>query len=87
MVQGLYSGWRAQRDTAVIAIPAAGDERFELEVEMACNSWAGDDPEPEPGVDRDRLRSSGRGFLEPIADNDTDRGRALNRRVEVKLVN
>ncbi len=39
------------------------------------------------GVDRDRLRSSGRGFLEPIADNDTDRGRALNRRVEVKVIN
>jgi len=53
VVQGLYSGWRAQRDTAVIASPAAGDERFELEVEMACNSWAGDDPEPEPGVDRE----------------------------------
>jgi outer membrane protein OmpA-like peptidoglycan-associated protein len=37
------------------------------------------------GVARERLRSSGRGFLEPLADNDTDRGRALNRRVEVKL--
>ena len=37
------------------------------------------------GIARDRLRSSGRGFLEPIADNDSERGRALNRRVEVKL--
>ena len=39
------------------------------------------------GIERQRLRSSGRGFLEPIADNDTERGRALNRRVEVKLIN
>ena len=39
------------------------------------------------GVERERLRSSGRGLLEPLADNDTDRGRALNRRVEVKLAN
>src|SRR4029079_9178465 len=30
---------------------AAGGERVELAVEMACNSWAGDDPEPTPGVD------------------------------------
>jgi outer membrane protein OmpA-like peptidoglycan-associated protein len=37
------------------------------------------------GVERERLHTSGRGFLEPLADNDTDRGRALNRRVEVKL--
>ena len=37
----------------MIASPAAGGERLELEVEMACNSWAGDDPEPEPGVDRE----------------------------------
>ena len=39
------------------------------------------------GVDRERLRSSGRGLLEPIADNDSEQGRALNRRVEVKAVN
>jgi outer membrane protein OmpA-like peptidoglycan-associated protein len=39
------------------------------------------------GIARERLRSSGRGFLEPIATNDTDAGRALNRRVEVKSLN
>lgn len=38
------------------------------------------------GVGIARLRSDGRGFLEPIADNSTDSGRALNRRVEVKAV-
>jgi outer membrane protein OmpA-like peptidoglycan-associated protein len=38
------------------------------------------------GIPRERLRSSGRGYLEPIATNDTVEGRALNRRVEVKAV-
>jgi outer membrane protein OmpA-like peptidoglycan-associated protein len=38
------------------------------------------------GVDSGRLRSDGRGLMEPIADNTTEWGRALNRRVEVKAV-
>jgi outer membrane protein OmpA-like peptidoglycan-associated protein len=38
------------------------------------------------GIQRDRLRSSGRGFTEPIADNATAEGRGLNRRVEVKAI-
>jgi outer membrane protein OmpA-like peptidoglycan-associated protein len=38
------------------------------------------------GIARDRLRSSGRGFTEPLADNATAEGRALNRRVEVKAM-
>ena len=51
VLQGLYSGWRALRTVAPVLEPAAGGERVELAVEMACNSWAGDDPEPTPGVD------------------------------------
>jgi outer membrane protein OmpA-like peptidoglycan-associated protein len=39
------------------------------------------------GVESGRLRSDGRGLMEPIADNATDPGRALNRRVEVKAIN
>jgi outer membrane protein OmpA-like peptidoglycan-associated protein len=38
------------------------------------------------GADRARLGSSGRGLLEPIADNATEQGRALNRRVEVRAL-
>jgi outer membrane protein OmpA-like peptidoglycan-associated protein len=38
------------------------------------------------GVDPSRLRSSGRGFAEPIADNASVVGRALNRRVEVRAL-
>ncbi len=52
VVQGLYSGWRALRASAPVVNPADGGERLELEVEMACNSWAGDEPDPDPGVDR-----------------------------------
>jgi OOP family OmpA-OmpF porin len=35
------------------------------------------------GVSADQLRAIGRGEAEPIASNDTDRGRASNRRVEL----
>lgn len=37
------------------------------------------------GVTASRLRTTGRGELEPVASNDTDAGRALNRRVEVAI--
>jgi outer membrane protein OmpA-like peptidoglycan-associated protein len=39
------------------------------------------------GVDSGRLRADGRGLMEPIADNTSESGRALNRRVEVKASN
>jgi outer membrane protein OmpA-like peptidoglycan-associated protein len=37
------------------------------------------------GVSDNRLRTLGRGATEPIATNDTEAGRALNRRVEVAI--
>jgi outer membrane protein OmpA-like peptidoglycan-associated protein len=37
------------------------------------------------GVERQRLRPSGRGEAEPIESNDTDAGRQQNRRVEVAI--
>lgn len=37
------------------------------------------------GVPRERIRTEGRGLHEPIASNDTEEGRQLNRRVEVVI--
>ncbi|MAD61261.1 MAG: hypothetical protein CMH49_07110 [Myxococcales bacterium] len=38
------------------------------------------------GVEIDRLESAGYGDQRPIASNDTDKGRALNRRVDFRIV-
>jgi outer membrane protein OmpA-like peptidoglycan-associated protein/Tol biopolymer transport system component len=40
----------------------------------------------EGGVDPGRLRPKGYGEREPVADNETDTGRALNRRTELKIL-
>jgi len=37
------------------------------------------------GVDASRLVSRGKGFADPIADNNTEAGRAENRRLEIRL--
>jgi len=37
------------------------------------------------GIPDSRLQSEGRGMDEPISSNDTERGRALNRRTEIIL--
>ena len=38
------------------------------------------------GVNAGRLRTAGRGEMEPVSSNDTDAGRQANRRVEVAIV-
>ena len=38
------------------------------------------------GIDKDRLEYKGYGFDDPIAPNDTDQGRQLNRRTEFKIL-
>jgi OOP family OmpA-OmpF porin len=37
------------------------------------------------GVDGSKIRTSGRGMAEPVADNKTSQGRARNRRVDVQV--
>lgn len=38
------------------------------------------------GVDENRLHAKGYGATEPIAENTSDSGRALNRRVELRRI-
>ena len=38
------------------------------------------------GLPADRIRTEGKGESEPVASNETDEGRALNRRVEITVV-
>ena len=40
----------------------------------------------EGGVRREVMRVSGRGEAEPMADNNTDEGRRLNRRVVIEVI-
>lgn len=39
----------------------------------------------EKGIDRDRLSYIGYGYTKPVADNETEEGRAKNRRTELKI--
>jgi len=38
------------------------------------------------GIPAERVRTEGRGETQPVASNDTDEGRAKNRRVEVTVI-
>ena len=38
------------------------------------------------GIEQDQLEVIGYGESRPIADNDTEEGRELNRRIEIKLI-
>jgi OmpA-OmpF porin, OOP family len=41
----------------------------------------------ERGLTADRFTSQGFGETKPLADNNTDEGKALNRRIEIRALN
>ncbi|MCD6556237.1 MAG: OmpA family protein, partial [Bacteroidales bacterium] len=41
----------------------------------------------EQGIDKTRIQTSSKGQANPIADNNTEEGRKLNRRVEITIIN
>ena len=38
------------------------------------------------GIDKNRIKTAGYGYTKPVASNDTEEGRRLNRRVEIKVI-
>lgn len=59
----------------------AVNDRLSMNRANAVSSYAAS-----KGVMTSRLKTSGKGEAEPIASNDTEDGRALNRRVEIVIV-
>lgn len=57
------------------------NERLSLERAESVAEYLADH-----GIERDRLSTEGFGSRRPVADNDTDEGRAQNRRVEILVV-
>jgi alpha-mannosidase len=68
-LQGLNSGWRAQRTAAPLTTSAQGGERMAVAVEMACNAWMGDERPPPTGDPLGEARwRLGRTWHEPVDD-------------------
>jgi len=63
---------------------SSGDVDYNLELSMRRAIQVRDYLEPK-GINRNRLQALGRGINDPIADNATREGRALNRRVEFEV--
>ena len=78
--------WQAFRQTQLLAEDLAGRINADLRAAVAA-----EDPDAvmaalaERGVAPDRMEAHGAGWLAPVAANDTEAGRALNRRVELVL--
>ena len=63
---------------------SAGDDVYNLELSLARAS-AVRDALVELGVEAERLRTVGAGSTSPVASNDTENGRQLNRRIEFRV--
>ncbi|HIA35850.1 MAG TPA: tetratricopeptide repeat protein [Flavobacteriales bacterium] len=62
-----------------------GKEKYNLELSLKRANFIGEYIETK-GVDQERIIVKGFGSDRPIASNETEQGRAVNRRVEVKLI-
>lgn len=65
---------------------AKGDDRYNLKLSTA-RAKAVKNAIVSKGIDEKRVKSKGFGESKPLASNDTDEGRAKNRRVELHKVN
>lgn len=63
---------------------SAGDDVYNLELSLA-RAAAVRDALVELGVEAERLRTVGAGDTSPVAPNDTEEGRQLNRRIEFRV--
>lgn len=63
---------------------ATGDADYNMDLSMRRSQSAAQYLMAQ-GVNRDRIRITGRGELEPVATNSTEAGRQLNRRVEIAI--
>jgi outer membrane protein OmpA-like peptidoglycan-associated protein len=63
-----------------------GSDEYNIRLSKARAKAVVDYVEEVGGIDKDRLTSVGYSFHLPIASNDADEGRQLNRRVEFKII-
>lgn len=86
-LRNLATSLKANPETEVLVVghtDAVGSDAYnqtlsERRAESAASILASN------GVPRDRIRTSGRGEMEPIADNQSEMGQQQNRRVEVAI--
>lgn len=71
------------------SVPLIGDARYEdnAELSSARALAVAKYLYQEKGIPIKNMKWTGRGEYEPVASNDTEEGRALNRRVEIKIYN
>lgn len=87
VVASLSDALEAQPSTTIDIIghaDARGSDSYNQSLSER-RAWSVSQMLRDEGVQAERLNAFGRGETQPLASNDTDQGRARNRRVEIKL--